>query len=97
VIIVEFSITPLGTGNSSLSKYVSEACKVVKNSGVSFTITPMGTIIETETLSDAFDIVRKAHEAVLKMGVSRVSTSIKIDDRRDKTRKMEDKVRALKI
>ena len=96
MIIVEFAVVPLGTGSTSLSKYVSEACRVVKDSGVRFTITPMSTVIEVKNLDEAFKVIKDAHEAVLRMGVERVSTSIKIDDRRDKDRKMEDKVRAVK-
>jgi uncharacterized protein (TIGR00106 family) len=83
MIIVEFTVVPLGTGSTSLSKFVSEACKAVRDSGVRFTITPMGTIIEAKNLDEAFNVIKDAHEAVFRMGVKRVSTSIKIDDRRD--------------
>ncbi|MCS7098245.1 MAG: MTH1187 family thiamine-binding protein [Candidatus Methanomethyliaceae archaeon] len=96
MIIVEFTVIPLGTGSTSLSDYVAEVCKEVRNSGVRFTVTPMGTIIEGEDLGNLFEVIRKAHEAAIRSGVKRVVTVIKIDDRRDKERKMEDKVEALK-
>ncbi|MBM5804682.1 MAG: MTH1187 family thiamine-binding protein [Candidatus Verstraetearchaeota archaeon] len=97
MIIVEFSIVPLGTGGTSMSDYVSKACREVEKSGVRYMITPMGTIIETNTVDKAFEVIKKAHEAVIKAGAARVSTSIKIDDRRDKERRMEDKVKAVKV
>jgi uncharacterized protein YqgV (UPF0045/DUF77 family) len=37
-----------------------------------------------------------AHEAIFKAGAKRVVTDIKIDDRRDEPRKMEDKVEKVK-
>lgn len=97
MVIVEFSIVPLGTGSTSLSEYVTEACRIVKESGFHFMITPMGTIMETGTLSEAFRVIQEAHEAVLKKGASRVSTTIKVDDRRDVVRSMEDKMRKIKL
>jgi uncharacterized protein (TIGR00106 family) len=92
MIIVEFSVVPLGTSSTSLSVYVSEAFKEVERSGVKHMLTPMGTIIETDSLEEALEIIKKAHEAVIRAGATRVSTSIKIDDRRDRQRGMEEKV-----
>ncbi len=97
MIVLEFSVVPLGTGGTSLSAYVRRACEVVRESGLRYTITPMGTVIEAEDLGAALAVVKEAHEAVIAAGAKRVTTSIKIDDRRDKERRMEDKVRALGI
>ncbi len=96
-VIVEFTTVPLGTGSTSLSSLVSKACRVVEESGLSFMVTPMGTIIEATGLKEAMDVVAKAHEALFEAGASRVSTTIKIDDRRDKKRHMEDKVEAVDV
>jgi uncharacterized protein (TIGR00106 family) len=97
LIIVEFSVVPLGTGGTSLSEYVSKACREVEMSGLHYMITPMGTIIETDMMDKAFEVIRKAHEAVIQAGAARVITTIKVDDRRDKERRMEDKVKAVKV
>jgi len=97
LIIVEFSVVPLGTGSTSVSKYVTVACKEVEKSGVHYTITPMGTVFEADTIGKAFEVVKKAHEAVIRAGVARVVTTIKVDDRRDEERRMEDKVKAVKV
>jgi len=96
MIILEFSVVPVGTGKTSVSEYVAKACEVIEASGIRYMVTPMGTIIETESLEKAFDVVKRTHEAVLEAGTKRVITTIKIDDRRDKERKMEDKVEKLK-
>jgi uncharacterized protein (TIGR00106 family) len=94
-VIVEFTTVPLGTANTSLSGYVSKACRVVERSGLPFTITPMGTVIEAGSLKEAMEVVMQAHESIFEAGALRVSTSIKIDDRRDKRRCMQDKVEVL--
>jgi uncharacterized protein (TIGR00106 family) len=43
----------------------------------------MGTIIEGD-LDEILEVIRKMHEHPFTQGAVRVSTSIKIDDRRDK-------------
>jgi uncharacterized protein (TIGR00106 family) len=95
-VIAEFSVVPLGTGNTSLSKYVRKAYEEVIRSGIRSSLTPMGTVIEAESIDRIFEVIKLAHEAVFNAGAARVSTSIKIDDRRDKKRRMEDKVETLK-
>ncbi len=54
-------------------------------------ITPMNTLIEGE-LSDVLEVVQVIHELPFDKGLSRVCTNIRIDDRRDKSRKMNDKL-----
>ena len=94
-VITQFSTSPLGDG-VSVSKYVAEALKVVKNSGIKYQLTPMSTILETNTLEEALNVIIKAHQSIIESGASRVITDIKIDDRRDIPRSMEDKVSIVK-
>jgi uncharacterized protein (TIGR00106 family) len=93
-VMAELSVVPLGTGSTELSTYVAEAIKMIKQTkGVKWQLTPMGTIVETDSLDKLFILVREAHEALFKIGARRVSTLIKIDDRRDKHgERMKDKV-----
>ncbi|MBS7651681.1 MAG: MTH1187 family thiamine-binding protein [Candidatus Bathyarchaeia archaeon] len=90
-VIVQFSTSPVGEG-VGVSGYVAEALREVKNSGLRFQLTPMSTILEAENVEDALRVVMRAHEAIFRAGAKRVVTDIKIDDRRDKPRRMEDKV-----
>ena len=46
-------------------------------------LTGMGTQIEAENLKELYDVIAKAQEAVFEVGVGRVYTVIKVDDRRD--------------
>ncbi len=92
--IVEFSIVPIGKG-TSLSKFLVPVIKILEKRGVKYKLTPMCTIFEVEGLNEAFELIRESHEAVFKEGVERVVTSIKIDDRRDIERSMDDKITSL--
>ena len=94
-IVVEFNIIPLGKG-ISVSKFLVPALKELEKRGVKHEITPMCTIFEVESIKEAFDLVRVAHEAVFRVGVKRAVTTVKVDDRRDIERSMEEKVESLK-
>ncbi len=92
--VVEVSITPLGTATTSVSSYVAGCVRIVQESGLSHELTPMGTIIEGE-LDEILRVIRKMHEAPFAAGAERVSTLIKIDDRRDKAQSMAGKLRSV--
>jgi len=90
--VVEVSITPLGTGEPGVSRYVAGCVKIVRESGLRHQLTPMGTIMEG-SIDDILTVIRPMHESPFAAGAVRVSTLIKIDDRRDlKTHSMEGKV-----
>ena len=92
--VVQISCTPLGEGSGGLSKFVAGCLQLVKDSGLKYQLTPMGTILEGE-LDDIFALVRKMHESPFNAGAQRVSTLIKIDDRRDCEHTMERKLRSV--
>lgn len=95
--IVEVTIVPLGTASTSLSPYVAKVHQVAQDAvheGVHVQLTPMSTILEGE-LETLLGIVRQMHEVPFEAGAQRVSTSIRIDDRRDKAGTMADKVAAV--
>jgi len=82
--IAEVTIVPLGTGSTSVSQYVADIEKVLaKQEGVTHELTSMSTIIEGP-IERLFEVIQVLHEVPFEKGAGRVSTSIKIDDRRDK-------------
>ncbi len=81
--VVEISVAPLGTASPGVSSYVAACVEIVEASGLVYQLTPMGTVIEGD-LDDIFTVLRKMHEVPFGKGAERVSTLIKIDDRRDK-------------
>jgi uncharacterized protein (TIGR00106 family) len=82
--IVEVTIIPIGTGTTSLSSYVADLVKELEQApeSIHYELTAMSTIIEG-SLEDLFNVIRRLHELPFLNGAARVSTSIKIDDRRD--------------
>jgi uncharacterized protein (TIGR00106 family) len=95
--IVEVSITPLGTSDPSVSRYVAGCVRIVRESGLKHQLTPMGTIIEG-SIDDILAVIRRMHESPFAAGAVRVSTLIKIDDRRDsENHSMSGKVASVEV
>jgi uncharacterized protein (TIGR00106 family) len=93
--IAEVSIIPLGTKTPSVSQYVARAVSALREEkAIKYELTPMGTIIEGD-LEDILRAVRNMHETVLGEGIMRVVTTVKIDDRRDKTLSMGGKTESV--
>ena len=93
--IVEISIVPLGTGSPSVSQHVARVIKVLQSEPeVKHTATAMGTIIEGD-LDKILAVIRKMHESAFSDEVMRVVTTIKIDDRRDKSLSIDGKLNSL--
>jgi len=80
--IAEISIVPVGTETTSVSSFVAGAVTELKASGLDYTLTPMGTIIEGE-LAQVMAVCTRMHASAFDRGALRVYTTIKIDDRRD--------------
>ncbi|HEC80929.1 MAG TPA: MTH1187 family thiamine-binding protein [Thermoplasmatales archaeon] len=96
MIIAQISVSPVGVG-TDLHEYVKAAVEDIKKSGVKFEVNAMATVVEVPDLSTLFEVVGRAHNAVLRLGAKRVITELKIDDRRDKEASVESKVAAVKV
>jgi len=94
MIISQLSIAPVGK-DISLSKYVKKVINVLKENNIKFETNDMATVIETENLETLFNVVEKAHKAVIESGAQRVITELKIDDRRDKNITIGAKIKSL--
>ncbi|MCM3586341.1 MTH1187 family thiamine-binding protein [Mesobacillus maritimus] len=97
--IVDVTVIPIGTKTPSVSSYVADIQKLLmqyeQQGKIRFQLTPMNTIIEGE-LPVLFEVIQAMHEAPFAKGIFRVATNIRIDDRRDVSREMEDKVARVK-
>ncbi|NLA26755.1 MAG: MTH1187 family thiamine-binding protein, partial [Firmicutes bacterium] len=83
--VADVTVVPLGTGSTSLSTYIAACQRELQQhgAGLKFELTAMGTIIEGD-LELILALARRLHEAPFKQGAARVTTTIRIDDRRDK-------------
>ena len=94
-VIVEVKIVPIGTAETSLSRYIAACINTLKQAqDISYQVTAMGTIIQGP-LERILELTEKMHEVPFAMGVKRVVTTISVDDRRDKPTTMESKVKAV--
>ncbi|WP_041965482.1 MTH1187 family thiamine-binding protein, partial [Mesobacillus selenatarsenatis] len=93
--IVDVTVIPIGTQTPSVSSHVADIQRILKQyeeqGKIQYQLTPMNTLIEGE-LPVLFEVIQAIHEAPFNAGIQRVATNIRIDDRRDVKRKMQDKV-----
>ena len=78
MVLLDFSMTPLGKGES-VSAYVARCLEIVVASGLDYRLHAMGTTLEGE-LDEVLKVVRRCFE-VLQSDCNRISCSIKIDYR----------------
>ncbi len=87
--IAEFSITPIGKG-VSVGEYVARCLDIVDRSGIPYRLNPMGTVVEGP-LDDVLGLIAQCHKAVAE-DCERVSTIIKVDDRKGVSGRLDAKV-----
>lgn len=91
---MEICLIPIGTKETSVSKYVASASRILDEEGVKHKLNPMGTVLEADP-DKCFEIARKMQEEVFKEGSDRVYTVIKMDDRRDESHDMDYKIKSV--
>ena len=92
-VLIDLCIVPLGVG-VSLSSYIAACEKVLSGAGLKTALHSYGTNIEGEW-DEVFAAVKRCHELVHEMGAPRITTTIKLGTRTDRTQTMEDKVRSV--
>jgi uncharacterized protein (TIGR00106 family) len=92
VATADLTVISLGRPELSASKYIAEIQKrLAAQDRVRYRLHAMGTSLEGTT-DDVLALVRELHEVPFRMGIERVYTVLKLDDRRDKEQTLEDKV-----
>ncbi len=90
--VVNFSIVPIGK-ECSLSAQVAEVLEIVSESGISYRLHAMGTILEGDW-DEIMDLIKKCHKKILKVS-ERVLTTITIDDRKGRIGRISGKVKSV--
>ena len=91
--IVDFSIAPIGEGES-LSSSVAEAFAIIERSGIAYEHHAMGTNLEGDW-DEVMAIIKACRDNMLASS-NRVSLSIKIDDRKGAINRIAHKVHSAK-
>jgi uncharacterized protein (TIGR00106 family) len=89
MILLEFSMSPLGKGES-VGKFVARSLDIIDKSGIPYRLNPMGTVLEGEW-NEVMDIVKQCYDR-MKKDCNRISCSIKIDYRRGSAGRLDSKV-----
>jgi uncharacterized protein (TIGR00106 family) len=89
--IVAVSVAPLGEG-VSVGDHVAAALQVLRGQDrVRYELGAMFTTLEGD-LPEIFALILRMQEAIFERGALRVSTVIKVDERRDRPAHMEEKL-----
>jgi len=93
-VLLNMAMFPTDHGESK-SKYVSEVIKVIRECGYPYQLTPMATIIETEKISQALEVVQNCYNKLEELDCNRVYSSITFDIRNGHDNRLEGKVKSI--
>ncbi len=95
----EISVIPIGISSqttNSMSKEIAAAFDAIqKIKGLKTMLTPMGTQIESNNFANILKAIEVAHEVVRTAGAKRIMSTIRIDERLDKSISLEEKVESV--
>jgi uncharacterized protein (TIGR00106 family) len=89
-VVALLSVAPVVEG--SMAGEVAKAVAALDDFDVAYETNPMGTVIEADSIDELLAAVAAAHEAV---DADRVSTLLKIDDKRTRDGRATEKVEAV--
>lgn len=95
-VLLEFSMFPTSDNcreGSSVSKQVAKIIDAIDKSGVAYQLTPMGTVVETDTMREALDVIELAYDQV--KGCERVYSSLKFDIRHNSEDRLKNKIKSV--
>lgn len=92
-VMVDFCLIPIGVG-VSLSEYIVACQKLLDERGFKTELHAFGTLVEGEW-DAVLDAVRDCHTLVHDMGCPRVTTTLKLSTRVDRSQTGDDKVRSV--
>jgi uncharacterized protein (TIGR00106 family) len=95
----EISVIPIrirSETTTSMSKEIAAAFDAIqKIKGLKTMLTPMGTQIESNNFANVLQAIEVAHQAVRTAGAKRIMSTIRIDERLDKSISLEEKVESV--
>lgn len=95
-VLLEFAMFPTSDEcreGASVSKQVSKIIDAIDKSGVNYQLTPMGTVVETDTMREALDIIELAYKQL--EDCERVYSSLKFDIRKNTKNRLKTKIESV--
>ncbi|KAG0647771.1 Extracellular mutant 15 [Hyphodiscus hymeniophilus] len=91
VCVADFCLIPIGTPTASVSNEVAAVQRLMKASGMSYSMHSAGTTVEGPW-DDVMRLIGQAHTLVHQIGVLRIQSDIRIGTRTDKKQHFSEKV-----
>lgn len=91
--LMNFAIFPIDKGEH-IGDYVSKVVEYIKESGVSYQFSPMGTIIEAPTVAELLKIVEKSYEIMDPIS-DRIYCVMNMDYHKNKTDLLKSKTNSI--
>lgn len=82
-----------GREGASVSKKVAKVVDAIDKSGVSYQLTPMGTIVEASSMKEALSIIELAYDQL--DDCERVYSSLKFDIRKNCENRLKTKIESV--
>ena len=91
----DLTVIALGRADASASRYIAEIQRrLAAQDRVRYTMHAMGTSLEGAT-ADILAMAGELHAVPFEMGIPRVYSVLKLDERRDREQTLDDKVASL--
>jgi uncharacterized protein (TIGR00106 family) len=95
VATADLTVIGLGRADASASRYIAEIQRrLAAQDRVRYRLHAMGTSLEGET-ADILAVVGELHAVPFELGLPRVYSVLKLDERRDREQTLDDKVAAV--
>lgn len=92
----DLTVIALGRAEASASRYIAEIQRhLAQQDKVRYALHAMGTSLEGST-ADILAVVAELHAVPFELGIPRVYTVLKLDERRDREQTLEDKVESVR-
>jgi uncharacterized protein (TIGR00106 family) len=102
LIHAEISVIPIVSGrdnnnNTGMSKYIAKAFDAIRGiEGINAVLTAMGTQIESSDFQNILKAINATHDSLRKEdNIKRIISTIRIDERRDKSATLNDRVQSV--
>ena len=92
----DLTVIALGRADASASRYIAEIQRrLERQDRVGYVLHAMGTSLEGST-EDILAVVAELHAVPFELGIPRVYSVLKLDERRDREQTLEDKVASVR-
>jgi len=96
VATADLTVIALGRAETSASRYIAEIQRrLERQDRVRYVLHAMGTSLEGST-ADILAVVAELHAVPFELGIPRVYSVLKLDERRDREQTLEDKVESVR-